>query len=363
MPKIRVLVVDDSSFLRRSLPKILETDPEIEVVGTAADGEAALRLTRELRPDVVTLDVMMPVMDGLTALRRIMKETPTAVLMVSSTTREGTDETLEALALGAVDFIQKPSGPTSLDIDRISEDLIGKVKSAYTGKIKVAATVDATRARLRAISDQLKSGQPKPIPPPVRKTSTHERAKELVAIAASTGGPAALQVLLPQLPAELGAGIVIVQHIAPGFTRPLAERLDAISQIRVKEAEDGEPITPSLALLSPADRHLTVVREGDALFAQLRTEPADALYRPSATVLFDSVARACGASACAVILTGMGDDGSVSLRTILAKGGHTIAQDEATSLIYGMPKRAVEAGGVAVSLPLEKIAEEIVRVC
>jgi two-component system chemotaxis response regulator CheB len=363
MPKIRVLVVDDSSFLRRSLPKILETDPEIEVVGTAADGEAALRLMRELRPDVVTLDVMMPVMDGLTALRHIMKETPTAVLMVSSATREGTDETLEALSLGAIDFIQKPSGPTSLDIEQVSEDLIGKVKLAYTGKIKIAATVDATRARLRAISEQLKQGQPKPVLPPVRRSPTSGRAKGLVAIAASTGGPAALQVLLPQLPADLGAGLVIVQHIAAGFTRPLAERLNAISQLRVKEAEDGEPITPGLALLSPADHHLSVARQGELWVARLSLEPVNALYRPSASVLFDSVARTCGSAACAVILTGMGDDGAASLRAVFEKGSHTIAQDEATSLIYGMPKRAVEAGGIAVSLPLEKIAEEIVRVC
>lgn len=363
MSKIRVLVVDDSSFLRRNLPKILETDPAIEVVGTAADGEAAVRLTRELRPDVVTLDIMMPVMDGLTALRHIMRETPTAVLMVSSATREGTHETLDALALGAVDFIQKPSGPTSLDIEKASDELIGKVKAAYTGKIKVAATVDATRARLRAISQQLKGSQPRPVVPIVPHTSADSRAKQLVAIAASTGGPAALQVLLPQLPAELGAGIVIVQHIAPGFTRPLAERLDAISQIRVKEAEDGEPITPGLALLSPADRHLSVARDGDSLITRLGVEPANTLYRPSANVLFESVARVCGAAACAVILTGMGDDGAANLRTIFEKGGHTIAQDEATSLIYGMPKRAVEAGGVELSLPLEKIAEEIVRVC
>jgi two-component system, chemotaxis family, protein-glutamate methylesterase/glutaminase len=362
--KIRVLVVDDSAFLRRNVPRILETDPEIQVIGTAADGAEGVRLTKELRPDVIMLDVVMPGMDGLTALKQIMREAPTPVLMVSSTTREGTDESLEALALGAVDFIEKPSGPTSLDIDKVSDALISKVKAAYTGKIKVAATVDATRDRLRAIREQISgSTPPKPITQPLRSQADLRASKQLIAIAASTGGPAALQVLLPRLPAGLSAGIVIVQHIAPGFTRPLAERLNTASHINIKEAENGEPILPGVALLSPADRHLTVAREGETLVVRLSAEPANAIYRPSANVLFESIARTSAADTCAVVLTGMGDDGATGLRAIFDKGGHTIAQDEVTSLIYGMPKRAVEGGGVVTSLPLDRIAEEIVRVC
>ncbi len=361
--KIRVLVVDDSAFLRRNLPRILETDPEIQVVGIAANGDEALRLVRELKPDVITLDVIMPTMDGLTALKVIMRDQPTPVIMVSSETQAGTQDTLTALSLGAVDFITKPSGPISLDINKVSQALIQKVKAAYSSKVKVLASLDATREKFRELVEQLSQhSKPRPVTRPLGAPSpTH--GKQLVAIAASTGGPVALQSLLPRLPGDLRAGLVIVQHIAAGFTRPLAERLDALSHIRVLEAEDGMPIQPGVALLSPADQHLVVERRQGSLTVRLNSEPANSLYRPSANVLFKSVAAACGAEACAVILTGMGDDGAAGMKDIQGAGGYTVAQDEASSLIYGMPRRAVEAGGVTLSLPLDKIAAEIVKVC
>jgi two-component system, chemotaxis family, protein-glutamate methylesterase/glutaminase len=359
MPKIRVLVVDDSAFLRRALPRILESDPDITVIGTATNGAEGLRLVKELAPDVVTLDVMMPDMDGLTALRHIMREAPTPVVMVSSLTAEGERETLEALALGAVDFVTKPSGPVSLDIEKVSAELVAKIRAAYGARTKIETRADEVWERFRALGETLRRGKSG-----LEATTPAEPGrggKRLVAIATSTGGPAALQALLPTLPAGLGAGIVIVQHIAAGFTKSLAERLNGLSQIEVREARDGEPISPGVALVSPADRHILVRRVGARLGVRLSREPEQATYRPSADVLFRSIASACAEEACAVVLTGMGDDGALGLKAIRDGGGHTIAQDEKTSLIYGMPKWAVEMGGANVSLPLDLIAAEIVR--
>jgi len=368
LKKIRVLVVDDSLFLRRNLPRILESDPEIEVVGTAADGAEGLQKVKELRPDVVTLDLMMPVMDGLTALKHIMREAPTSVVIVSATSREGARVTLEALALGAIDFVTKPSGPVSLDIHTVRGELVEKIRTAYASKIKIAAGVDVTRDRFRAIVQDLTqdlTGFPKP----VRSVVGGRFQRRLIAIAASTGGPMALQHLLTRLPADLNAGLVVVVHIAVGFTHALVDRLDELSQITVREAEDCAPITPGVALVSPAGVHLTVARSpagsgcraSVGLVARLRSEPSDTLHRPSANVLFHSIANCCAAETCGVILTGMGDDGALGLRAIHEGGGYTVAQDEATSVVYGMPRRAVELGGVDNSLPLDQIAAEIIR--
>ena len=355
MKNIRVLVVDDSLFLRRNLPPLLESTGEIEVVGTAANGIEGLELLKELRPDVVTLDVLMPVMDGLTTLKHIMNEIPTPVVMVSSTTRDGTRETVEALTLGAIDVVTKPSGPVSLDISTIRTQLIEKVKAAYASRFEVAVSMNRSLRQSQAKGlgqDSLA------LPRTPRKTG----GKRLVAIATSTGGPAALQLLLSQLPPNLGAGVVIVQHIANGFVHPLAERLNALSQLTVRQAADNDPIVPNEVLISPSGMHLTVTREIDGLVAHLRSEPNDTPYRPSADVLFYSIAEHCALETCAVVLTGMGDDGARGMRAVHDRGGLTIAQDETTSLIYGMPGQAVKWGGVQVSLPLNQIAAEIVRV-
>ena len=449
MKKIRVLVVDDSEFLRRTLPRLLESDPEIEVVATAATGAEALTKVRELRPDVVTLDVMMPDMDGLTALKHIMRDMPTPVVMVSMTTYEDAWETLEALALGAVDFITKPSGPTSLDIASRRAELVEKVHMAHAARDKVIGRMDTALTRLREVREDLARsnsetlaplgqsgtgplGKPWPSTGPLGRTtgdveppserpkagtgpltpikrdsgpltlpetpvtgssglgskstgllgrlpaaapmlgedgrpiSGPERelppgGKRLVAIAASTGGPAALQELLPRLPATLDAGVVIVQHIAVGFTRPLAERLHSLSGLEVVEAQDGAPIVPGIVLVAPAGLHLRVARQGKNLVAQISPEPTQARHKPAADVLFRSIALCCAAEACAVLLTGMGDDGALGLRAIREAGGWTVAQDEATSVVWGMPRRAVELGAVRALLALEDIAAEIVR--
>jgi len=356
--KIRVLIVDDSAFLRRNLSRILASDPEIEVVGTAANGAEAVQMVKELRPNVVTLDVMMPVMDGLAALKQIMREAPTPVVMLSATTAEGAQETLEALALGAIDFMIKPSGPISLDIEKIRHTLVEKVKIANAGKIMPAISMDVTRAKFRAIIKNLSTEPAKPDTPPRQAVSQ----KRLVAIAASTGGPAALQLLLPQLPATVNAGIVIVQHIAVGFSRLLAERLNSLSQIAVILAEDGMPIRPGVAQFCPAKVHMTIEHDRGEMIVRLNPEPATTLHRPSADILFDSIARCCPAQTCGVILTGMGDDGARGLLALRQEGGYTIAQDEESSVIYGMPRRALEMGGISLSLPLDEIAAEMVRV-
>ncbi len=360
MRKIRVLVVDDSVFIRRNLSRILETVSNLEVIGTATNGEEAIQQTKLLRPDVITMDVVMPVMDGLTALKIIMAEMPTPVVMLSSITQRGAQETLEALSLGAVDFITKPSGSISLDISTIRTEILGKVKTAYTSKVKIASQVDVTQKKFRDIIESLSGNKIEPVSAATRKVDPR-RGRSIIAIATSTGGPAALQILLPALPLDLKAGIVIVQHIAKGFTAPLADRLDSLSQIKVRQAKAGDIITPGVALISPSDVHITVVPSNGGYKVQLKTEPSDSLHRPSADVLFNSLAKFCAGQTCAVILTGMGNDGAAGMRAIYDGGGWTIAQDEASSVIYGMPKQAVEKGGVQVSLPLQQIAANIVK--
>lgn len=348
--EIRVLVVDDSAFLRRNLPLILESDSDIRVAGTAANGAEAVEMAKSLKPDVITLDVVMPVMDGITALRRIMNESPTPVVMLSAATYEGARQTVEALSLGAVDFISKPSGSVSFDIAKIRNIIVEKVKVAASSRIGIAIKMPAVPVR-RGYDTQKKAA-------PSRKA--HEN-RELVAIAASTGGPAALAVVLGNLPENLPTGLVIVQHIAEGFTMALAERLNDISPINIRVARDFEEIKPGCGLLAPAGMQFTVKRVQGKLYAAIGKEPSDLLYRPSADVLFTSVAQVCGASACAVIMTGMGDDGARGIRKIREFGGATIAQDEATSVIFGMPGEAIRGGGIDVIAPLDQIAAEIVK--
>ncbi|MBF0496388.1 MAG: chemotaxis response regulator protein-glutamate methylesterase [Deltaproteobacteria bacterium] len=358
-PQIRVLVVDDSAFLRRHIPLILEKDSALKVVGIAANGQEALKMTKELRPDVITLDVIMLVMDGLAALARIMKEVPTPVLMVSSATREGAQQTIEALALGAVDYITKPSGPVSLDIGLIGKDLIEKVKTVYTAKIKDISRVNAASEKFRRITQEFSQGLPvssTPDPIPISKKGKIE----LIGLAASTGGPAALQILLGGLP-SLPIGMVIVQHITEGFSQALAERLNSLSPMEIKVAASREPILPGVVLLAPAGRHLKIIRVGGKLYAFLDKEPYDTLHRPSADVLFSSMAEVCGSSSCAVIMTGMGEDGAKGIKEVRDRGGITIAQDEATSLIFGMPKSAIDHGGIEIVTPLDGISKEILK--
>ena len=340
---IRVLVVDDSAFVRQALTRMLASDPAIEVVGSATDGASALEKARALRPDVITLDVKMPRMDGLEALRRIMDECPTPVLLLSSHTTEGADVTLRGLELGAVDFVDKSSVQGHMNLLALGEEL----------RVKVRALAGVPRARVASL-------QPRPWP---AKRVAWKRAggggAEVVVIGTSTGGPSALQAIIPRLPETFASPVLVVQHMPEGFTRSLAERLDARSSVRVREAVDGEPVGAGTVLVAPAGRHMKLRRRGEETRVWLDDEPRTALHRPSVDVLMASVARVFGARALGIVLTGMGSDGVLGLRAIREAGGRTLAESEETSVIYGMPKAAVEAGVVDESVPLGRMADEI----
>lgn len=343
---VRVLVVDDSSFMRLALTRILQSDPALEVVGCAHDGQQALDMTVQLDPDVITMDVAMPRMNGLEALRILMANAPRPVIMVSAMTQEGARMTLDALDYGAFDYIPKSLGTRALDISHIRRDLVGKVKAA-------ASTHSRTRcARLG-----------------IKAAPREERANRgesfvtpsVICIGSSTGGPRALQQILPALPARLPVGIVVVQHMPPGFTRPFADRLNALCRVHVKEAEADDTVDPGTILVAPAGWHLTLYRRAHSSYAvRLTKTPADLLHVPSVDVLMLSAAEVVRERAMGVVLTGMGSDGSAGMKAIRAAGGYTIAQDEETSAVYGMPRACVEAGAVQRLLPLPAISGEIV---
>ena len=332
--RIRVLVVDDSAFVRKAVKRMLGAAGDIEVVGLAADGEEGLEKARELQPDVVTLDVKMPRLGGLETLERLMAERPVPVLLMSTLTQEGAEVTLRGLELGAMDFVDK-SSVQPMNMLSLAEELIAKIR-ALGG------------ARVRA----------RPMPLPAGETRDAPRA-ECVVVAASTGGPTALQSVMAGLPAGVPAAVLVVQHIPRGFTKSLAERLDARSAIPVREARDGEVVTPGTVLVAPAGIHTKLARRQGAVSIVLDEEPRGALHRPSADVLMASAAAVYGPLALGVVLTGMGADGTEGLRAIRAKGGLTLAESEETCVIYGMPKAAIDAGVVHRAIPLERVAGEI----
>jgi two-component system chemotaxis response regulator CheB len=346
--------------MRRSISHILETAPEIKVVGTASNGQEAVEMAKKLRPDVVTLDVIMPVMDGIAALKAIISETNARVIMVSSETYQGSRQTIEALSLGAIDYVAKTSGQVSLDISKVSAELISKVKTAYKSKTILLDPVNSAGKKFRQIiSDLSLNNQAAQREKQADKTGTGFK-KELVAIASSTGGPAALQVVLAGLPADIPAGLVIVQHIAEGFSRALADKLDDVSALKVRLCRDTDEIKRGLVLLAPAGLHVTVRKMGDRTFAVLSPEPSNTLHRPSADVLFSSVASTYGQRSCGVILTGMGDDGARGMKEIRDRGGVTIAQNESTSVIFGMPKAAIDMGAIQIVAPINEIPLKII---
>jgi two-component system chemotaxis response regulator CheB len=333
---IRVLVVDDSAFVRQALARMLGSEPDIQVVGTAADGVEGVEKARTLRPDVITLDLQMPRMGGLEALERIMAENPVPVLLLSSVTRQGAEVTLRGLELGAMDFVDKSSVQGNMNLLGLAQELRSKVRA-------------------------LAGAQPRRLEkrPAERRPTGAEPRAEAVVIATSTGGPPALQVIIPELPKDLGAAVLIVQHMPLGFTRSLAERLDARSPLPVREALDGQLVEPGQVVIAPAGRHMKVRRRGQSIKVVLDDEPRSALHRPSADVLMASTAKAYGAHVLGVVLTGMGSDGVEGLRAIREAGGRTLAESEESCVIYGMPKAAVEARVVDRSVPLSRMADEI----
>jgi two-component system chemotaxis response regulator CheB len=363
---IRILVVDDSPFMRKSLQKMLEEAPDIRVVATARDGIDALEKIQEHNPDLVTLDIEMPRMDGLTCLKKIMADHPRPVLMVSSLTQEGAQATLDALSLGALDFIPKESGFASLSIMQIQHDLQEKVRRLATSprfhKIPPASH-PPTSAHVPVPSAPARPTAPKtpaPPPPPGAGLSASPQA-ELLLIGSSTGGPKALQDLLPTLPANLPVPCLIVQHMPSTFTKPFADRLDGLCQVHVKEAEQGEPLKAGTVYIAPGGIHMTYGARGPKGTIELSPEPVSSLHRPSVDVLFLSVAELFRGQVLAGILTGMGSDGAKGMEQLKRKGAHTLAESEESCVVYGMPRAAVERGCVDVVAPLADIPGHLRR--
>jgi two-component system chemotaxis response regulator CheB len=347
---IKVLIVDDSAYMRRHLKLILESDPNIVVIDAARDGQEAVEKVKQVKPDVVTLDINMPVMDGLTALAHIMVECPTPTVVVSSLTQEGALATFEALELGAVDFVPKPSGTVSLDIDQAAEEIVAKV---------LAAARSGRRRRPSAAIKKRPARPPAaPAPrPPVARSGT----EAIVALGISTGGPRTLMEVLPELPADLAAPVVIVQHMPSNFTASFAQHLDAMCALRVKEAEQGETLLPGWIYVGRGGYQMTVVPSAlgkGVIIRQGGCSSAD-LFCPSANVLFESVARLYGRRAIGVLLTGMGDDGANGMVQIRKAGGITVAESEETAIIFGMPREAIERGGAEIVAPSYQIANQI----
>jgi two-component system chemotaxis response regulator CheB len=359
MQPIRVLVVDDSAFMRHAVSRLLTEAPGIEVVGAAANGLAGLEMITRLRPDVITLDVEMPVLDGLGMLTRVMAAQPTRVIMLSSLTTDGAAATLDALDAGAIDFVAKPSGSLSIDIGLVGEDLVAKIR-AVASMPEAAFMGHRQRVAIRA------ARRPQGTPPasspdrsgavggvPLRPRTMSRR---LVAIASSTGGPGALQTIISGLPERLGCAVVIVQHMPVGFTASLARRLDASGPLEAAEAAPDDIIGDDRILVAPGDHHLISSTGGRVQLVRL--PPVNGV-RPAADVTLQSLAPVWRERMLTVVLTGMGSDGTEGARAVKRHGGTVYAQDRATSTVYGMPAAVAEAGLVDRVLPLGRIAGAI----
>ncbi len=350
---IKVLIVDDSALVRQMLTEILQSAGDIEVVGVAQDPLIARDKIKQLNPDVLTLDVEMPRMDGLTFLRNLMRLRPMPVVMVSSLTEQGADVTLQALELGAIDFVTKPKIDLQYGLNEYREELIAKIRVA--ANVKPAALANLSGSSLKA--------KPKFSADAVISKSTTRHYKttdKLIAIGASTGGTEAIKDVLMGLPPDT-PGIVIAQHIPEAFSAPFAARMDKNTALSVCEARDGQQILPGHAYIAPGCAHLLVVRDGARYVCKLSDGPPVNRHRPSVDVLFRSVAQSAGPNATGVILTGMGADGADGLKEMHDAGAKTIAQDEKTSVVWGMPGEAVARGGVDHIVPLNKVSDHILK--
>lgn len=340
----RVLIVDDSAVVRQILSEILAGDPGIEVVGTAADPLLAREKIKRLAPDVITLDVEMPRMDGLAFLENLMRLHPLPVVMISSLTERGADTTLQALALGAVDFVSKPKLDVARGLSRYAEEIVDKVKAAARSRVR-----PLVRA---AVAPKLTL----PSTPPASTSKPNFRTTDrLIAIGASAGGTEALRVVLEGLPADAPA-VVMTQHLPATFSTAFAERLDRHSAMAVREAHDGEAVLPGHAYLPPGGRHLRVIRDGARWRCRVDDGPAVNRHKPAVDVLFQSVAQSAGANAIGLILTGMGDDGARGLLQMRQAGAPTLVQDEASSVVWGMPGAAMKLGAATETVALDRIA-------
>jgi len=348
MKKIKALIVDDSALIRQILTEILSSDPDIEVVAAASDPLIAREKIKQFNPDVITLDVEMPKMDGITFLSNIMRLRPMPVVMISSLTEAGADITLEALELGAVDFVAKPKIDVSQGMEDYADIIIQKVKTASGARVRAKNIIseESSVAPERHTADAV-----------IKKSSKSKHfssTEKIIAIGASTGGTEAIKEVLMRFPPD-APGIVITQHIPEQFSKPFADRMNRTCAMEVFQAEDGQQILPGCAYIAPGSHHLLVERSGARYICRLNDGPPVNRHRPSVDVLFRSVAQNAGANAVGMILTGMGNDGAAGLKEMQDAGAKTIAQDESTSVVWGMPGEAVKLGAADTILPLEKI--------
>jgi two-component system chemotaxis response regulator CheB len=351
MKKAKALVIDDSAYNRMLISKMLESDTGIEVVGAASDGVDGIAKTLRLQPDVITLDLEMPNMDGFTFLRWLMKERPTPVLILSS--RSDSRSVFRAMELGAVDFLAKPEARISKSLEGIRDELVSKVQAILNLEMSKVTSTIKLLAEKKAVPAARKEDDAVPERSPI----------EVVAIASSTGGPPAIQAILTSLSSDFGANIVIVQHMPPGFTRSFAERLNKLSPLMVSEAAAGDRLQPGTALIAPGGSHLVVKRDREGLVVELVPRSPSDKYVPSADKMMISVAEACGQAVLGVVLTGMGRDGVEGALAIKKRRGQCLAESEESAVIFGMPQEAIRAGAADKVLPLDKMAREITERC
>ncbi|QWV95997.1 chemotaxis response regulator protein-glutamate methylesterase [Geomonas nitrogeniifigens] len=354
MPKkIKVLIVDDSAVVRQTMVEILSSDPQIEVMSTAGDPFIAAERIRQEVPDVITLDVEMPRMDGITFLHKIMSQHPIPVVMCSSLTEKGSETALKALEYGAVEIIQKPRLGTKAFLEESRVRICDAVKAASQARLRRVSTVThqvAPKLTADVIMEKPKS------------QAMMQTTEKVVVVGASTGGTEALRTFLESLPADC-PGIVIVQHMPEGFTRAFSQRLDGLCRITVKEAENNDTVVRGRALIAPGNHHLLLKRSGARYYVEVKDGPLVSRHRPSVDVLFRSAARYAGKNAVGVIMTGMGDDGAHGMLEMKQAGALNIAQDEASCIVFGMPNEAIKLGGVDYVRPLDSISREVLRLC
>ena len=359
MAKTRVVVVDDSALVRSMLTEIINRQPDMECIGAAADPLVAREMIRNLNPDVITLDVEMPRMDGIDFLSKLMRLRPMPVVMVSTLTERGADVTLRALELGAIDFVAKPKIGVADGLRQLSDDITDKIRVASKARIHrlqqpAPAAPSAPGAARPAAPGAATPARPATATPSLGRLST----EKIIFIGASTGGTEATKEVLVTLPADSPA-VVITQHMPPGFTRNYAARLDGLCKISVKEASDGERILPGHAYIAPGGLHLSVERSGANYIARVQDGDPVNRHKPSVEVLFKSAARVVGPNAIGIMLTGMGADGAKAMREMKDAGAYCVAQDEASCVVFGMPREAINAGAVAEVLPLNKITQHV----
>ncbi len=352
MKKVQVLIIDDSALVRQTLKDILDSDPCIEVLGAASDPIAAAGMMQKCVPDVITLDVEMPRMDGLTFLRKLMSQHPVPVVMCSSLAEKGSEVVMKAMDYGAVDVIQKPKLSTKQFLEESRVRICDVIKAAALAKVKRLEPLRRIEPKLTA---DAVIDKPRP-------NSIIETTEKVVVIGASTGGTEALRVLLEALPAD-APGIAVVQHMPEQFTASFAQRLNSLCRITVKEAKDNDTLIRGRALIAPGNRHMLLKRSGTRYYVEIKDGPLVCRHRPSVDVLFRSAARYAGKNSVGVIMTGMGDDGARGLKEMKDTGAITLAQNEESCVVFGMPQEAIKLGAVAKVLPLQSIAYEVLRIC